>query len=94
MIDHQPTPEHLERLEQARLGASQTSAAVSEARAKLAQALAEHSEASATLSRAIDTVLYGPPRHSGEHGPQTAFDLSNEAARVHWPSRPPGTPGG
>ncbi|MEU0220426.1 hypothetical protein ABZ281_37550 [Streptomyces sp. NPDC006265] len=59
MITHQPTPEQLERLEQARLAASHTDAAVAEARAKLAQALAEHSEAQAALNRAINTTLYG-----------------------------------
>ncbi|MBP5918818.1 hypothetical protein F3K34_44380 [Streptomyces sp. LBUM 1486] len=93
MISHQPTPEHLERLEQARLAASQTDAAVADARAKLAHALAEHSEASATLSQAINTVLYGPPDDSPKRL-QNAYEASNDLAREHWPTRPPGTPGG
>ncbi|MFE4051227.1 hypothetical protein [Streptomyces sp. YIM B13518] len=61
MTRHQPTPEQLERLEAARLGASHTAAAVAEARAKLALAIAEDNDAQATLDRAIGTVLYGPP---------------------------------
>jgi len=93
MIDHQPTPEELERLEQARLGASQTDAAVADARAKLATALAEHSEASLTLSRAIDTVLYGPQGDSPKRL-MSAYEASNEGARAAWPTRPPGTPPG
>ncbi|MGV4890401.1 hypothetical protein ACSR0Z_28055 [Streptomyces viridosporus] len=77
MIEYKPTQGQLARLEAARLGASHTSAAVSEARAKLALAIAEDSQAHATLSRAIDAVLYGyndePPNHSTEHdlAPQT-----------------------
>jgi hypothetical protein len=93
VITHQPTPEQLERLEQARLAASQTNVAVAEARAQLAQAIAEHSEAEATLNRAIDDVLYGP--HDDSQGPRkgTAYDLSNDMARAHWPT-PGATPGG
>ncbi|MEF9903684.1 hypothetical protein [Streptomyces sp. P9-A2] len=93
MTTHQPTPEQLERLQTAHLGATQTDAAVAEARAKLAQALAEHSEATATLSRAIADVLYGP--HDDSEGPRkgTAYELSNDMARAHWPT-PRAAPGG
>ncbi|MDX3044095.1 hypothetical protein PV383_44085 [Streptomyces caniscabiei] len=74
MISHQPTPEQLERLQQAQIGASQTDAAVAEARAKLALALAEHSEASMALTKAIHDVIYGPQgkpvTYSAEHGPE------------------------
>lgn len=93
MIKHQPTPEQLERLQQASLAASHTDAAVAEARAKLSLALAEHGEASATLSSAIMTVIYGPQDDAPEHRGGTLRDLSNQTARDHWPSPPP-TPGG
>ena len=93
MITHKPTPEQLERLQAAHLGATQTEAAVAEARAKLAQALAEHSEANRTLDRAIADVLYGS--HDDSPRPlKSAFEASNQMARDHWPTRPPGTPGG
>lgn len=93
MITHQPTPEQLERLEQARLAASQTDVAVAEARAKLSQAIAKHSEAQATLNRAINDVLYGPHEDSEGSRKGTAYDLSNDMARAHWPT-PGATPGG
>ncbi|MDX2551340.1 hypothetical protein [Streptomyces stelliscabiei] len=93
MITHQPTPEQLQRLQQAQLGASQTDAAVAEARAKLAHALAEHSEASATLSSAIHTVIYGPLDDAGRPRQSTLRGLSSPLAQQHWPSPPP-TPGG
>jgi hypothetical protein len=48
VITHQPTPEQLERLEQARLAASHTDAAI-----------AEHSETQTALNHAIDATLYG-----------------------------------
>ncbi|MFM9473968.1 hypothetical protein [Streptomyces scabiei] len=93
MITHQPTPEQLERLQQAQIAAGHTDAAVAEARAKLAQALAEHSEASATLSSAILEVIYGPLDDAPKPRGGTLRQLSNQAARDHWPSPPP-TPGG
>lgn len=74
MTEYRPTQGQLERLEAARLGATHTSAAVAEARAKLALAIAEDNEAHATLSRAIDAVLYGyndgPLTHFSEQGPE------------------------
>lgn len=93
MITHQPTPEQLAKLQEAYLGASHTSAAVAEARAKLALAIAEDGEAMATLSRTIETVLYGPMDDAQEPRPKLIRELSNQAARDHWPSPPP-TPGG
>lgn len=93
MLTRQPTSLELERLEAARLGASHTTAAVAEARAKLALAIAEDSEAQATLNRAIDTVLYGPYDDSTDTQPVTARELSSPLAQQHWPSPPP-TPGG
>nr|WP_014696917.1 hypothetical protein [Streptomyces sp. FR1]AFI44020.1 hypothetical protein pFP4.21c [Streptomyces sp. FR1] len=92
MITHQPSPEQLERLQQAQLGASQTEVAVAEARAKLAQAIAEHSEATTTLNRAIHDVLYGPQDGSPRRL-KSAYEASNQMARDHWPT-PGGTPGG
>ncbi|MDX2538596.1 hypothetical protein [Streptomyces scabiei] len=93
MITHQPTPEQLERLQQAQIAASQTDAAVADARAKLAQALAEHSEATATLSTAIMDVIYGPQNDAPKRRGRRLRELSNQTARDHWPSPPP-TPGG
>lgn len=93
MITHQPTPEQLERLQQAHLGTTQTEAAVAEARAKLATALTEHAEATTTLNRAIADVLYGSHDDSTASRGGTAYELSNGMARAHWPT-PGGTPGG
>jgi ABC-type transporter Mla subunit MlaD len=92
MITHQPTPEQLERLQQAQRAATHTDQAVAEARASLAQALAEHSEATATLTRAIHDVLYGP-QDGAPKRLQSAYEASNQMARDHWPT-PGGTPGG
>lgn len=94
MITHQPTPEQLERLQKAHLEASRTGSDVAQARAELAQALAKDSEAQAKLSAAIAEVLYGSHNDSPEPRTGSAYDLSNDAARAAWPTRPPGTPGG
>jgi outer membrane protein TolC len=94
MITHRPTPEQLERLEQAGLAASHTDTAVAEARAQLARALAEDAEAKSQLSRAMANVLYGP-QGGDTPSPSSglAYDLSSPLAQQHWPSPPP-TPGG
>ncbi|MGW6008662.1 hypothetical protein [Streptomyces sp. NPDC055210] len=93
MLTHQPTPEQLKRLQQAQIAAGQTDAAVAEARAKLSVAIAKHSEASATLSSAIQDVIYGPQDAAPKRRGGSIRELSNQAARDHWPS-PPATPGG
>ncbi|MFI1678829.1 hypothetical protein [Streptomyces sp. NPDC020607] len=93
MLTHQPTPEQLERLQQAQIAASYADVAVAEARAKLSVAIAEHSEASATLGKAITDVIYGPMDDAPKPRKGTLRELSNQTARDHWPSPPP-TPGG
>jgi hypothetical protein len=96
MRTHKPTPEELDRLEAARLGASHTGAAVAEARANLAQAIAEDADAQTTLNRAINVVLYGPQDDDEALPgitPTTARELSSPLAQQHWPSAPP-APGG
>ncbi|RLL68143.1 hypothetical protein [Streptomyces sp. Z26] len=90
MPKHQPTPEQLERLQRAHLDVSVGEADVAEARAKLSQAIADQSERTMALSRAIDDVLYGPKDEPHGQSEGNLRDLSNDLAREHWPSPPPG----
>lgn len=92
MARHEATPEELARLEAAQTRTYQTAADVAQAQADLAGAHVADNDAHAELNRAIHDVLYGPQKDAEGHA-KTLYDLSNQAARDHWPSPPP-TPGG
>lgn len=94
MTDHHATTEQLEAMRDARRRLTEANEAVGDTLEPGSQALTDLAEASGAFQRAVHVVLYGSPDAPPKPRTGTAYDLSNEAARAAWPTRPPGTPGG
>ena len=93
MIDHQPTDQELQAMQDARQRLTEANEAVGDDPQPGSQALTDLAEAAGAFQRAVHVVLYGP------HGEppkrlMSAYEASNEGARAAWPTRPPGTPPG
>lgn len=94
MIDHQPTDQELQAMQDARQRLTEANAALGNDLEPGSQALSDLAVAAQAFTRAVRTVLYGSPDEPQQPRTTSAYEASNDLARQFWPTRPPGTPGG
>lgn len=94
MSDHQSTPEEVEAMQEARRRLTEAQEAAGDVLEPGSKALTDVAEAAQAFHRAVQVVLYGAPDAPPRPRTGTAFELSNDEARKHWPTSRPGTPGG